>query len=191
MKFEIESANKVARCQRSEKVTLLCTLRSLVITMPKVKCRLCQSHKILFCPNCGRRFANETRVLQHMNQPSSACGLWMDNISCLHHHTSAASNHANTRLLDWHQPDSHSDMGLEADNAFAQNEFEPNNSDAAHIPFNRDQNHTPVPVVDSHPNIPSVYPGRTTFMDSSSLMNIQGFGRKIYTTLLHQRQTGN
>jgi len=56
-------------------------------------------------------------------------------------------------------------MGLEADNTFTQNEFELNNSDAAHIPFNRDQNHTPVPVVDSHPNIPSVYPGGTTFMD--------------------------
>ena len=147
MKFEIESANKVARCRRSEKVTLLCTLRSLA--MPKVKRRLCRSHKISFCPDCGRRFANETRVLQHMNQPSSACGLWMDNLSRLHCHTSAASNHANTRLLDRHQPDSHSDMGLEADNAFAQNEFELNNSDAAHIPFNRDQNRTPVPVVDS------------------------------------------
>ena len=96
---------------------------------------------------------------------SSACSSWMDNLSRLHRHTSAASNHANTCLLDQHQPDSHSDMGLEADNAFVQNEFEPNNSDATHIPFNRDQNRTPVPVVDSHPNIPSVYPGGTTFMD--------------------------
>jgi len=100
-----------------------------------------------------------------MNQPSSACSSWTDNLSHLHHHTSGASNHTNTCLLDWHQPDSHSDMGLEADNAFTQNKFEPNNSDATHIPFNRDQNCTPVPVVDSHPNIPSVYPGRTTFMD--------------------------
>ena len=96
---------------------------------------------------------------------SSACSSWMDNLSRLHRHTSAASNHANTCLLDRHQPDSHSDMGLEADNAFMQNEFESNNSDATHIPFNRDQNRTPVPVVDSHPNIPSVYPGGTTFMD--------------------------
>ena len=40
--------------------------------MPKVKRRLCQSYKILFCPNCGKRFANKTRVLQHMNQPSES-----------------------------------------------------------------------------------------------------------------------
>ncbi|KAI6039471.1 hypothetical protein EDC04DRAFT_2895266 [Pisolithus marmoratus] len=30
---------------------------------------------------------------------------------------------------------------------------------------NEHQSHTPVPIINSHPNIPSIYPGGTTFMD--------------------------
>ena len=134
--------------------------------MPKVKCRLRQSYKILFCPNCGKRFANKTQVLQHMNQPSSACGSWMENLSRFYHHTSAASNHANICPLDPCQPGSHLDMALEANNAFERNEFESNHLDVADIPFNEDQNYPPTQAtVDTHPNIPSMYPGGMTFMD--------------------------
>ena len=135
------------------------------ISMPKVKPRLRQSHKISFCPDCGKRFANETRVLQHMNQPSSACGSWMENLSRFYHRTSAVSNHTNIRSLDRYLPGSHSDMAFETDNAFAHSEFGLNNLDTDHIPFSEDQNHAAVPVVDTHPNVPSVYPGGTTFMD--------------------------
>jgi len=54
----------------------------------------------------------------------------------------------------------------EANNAFEWNEFESNHSDVADIPFNEDQNYPPTQAsVDTHPNIPSVYPGGTTFMD--------------------------
>ncbi|KAI5994395.1 hypothetical protein EDD15DRAFT_2165927 [Pisolithus albus] len=36
--------------------------------------------KTSFCPRCGKRFPNETRVLQHMNQPSSACSAPLNDI---------------------------------------------------------------------------------------------------------------
>ncbi|KAI6019366.1 hypothetical protein BKA83DRAFT_4127278 [Pisolithus microcarpus] len=49
--------------------------------MPKAKQKLCQSQKISHCPDCGKRFASKTRVLQHMNQPSNMCGSWMDHFS--------------------------------------------------------------------------------------------------------------
>ena len=135
--------------------------------MPKVKPRLRRSHKMSFCPDCGRRFANETRVRQHMNQPSSACGSWMDNLLRFHRHTSAASNHANVHSLDRYQPGPPSDVAFEAENTYAQNEFGLNNSDTTDIPFNADadEDHSSIPVVDTHPNIPSVHPGGTTFMD--------------------------
>ena len=132
--------------------------------MPKVKVKLCRTHKLSFCPDCGKRFTNETRVLQHMNQPSSACGSWMESLSHFNHHTSAVSNHSNIHSMDRHQAGSHSDITPEADDAFAQNEFGPIDSDAAHVPFNENQNHTLVPFVDTHLNIPSVYSGGTTFM---------------------------
>ena len=131
--------------------------------MPKVRQKHRRTHRISFCPDCGKRFANETRVLQHMNQPSSACSSWMDNLLRFHCHTSAAGNHANIHSSDRHQPASHSETALDADNAFAQEEFEPNNIDTASI--NEDRDHTPAPAVDTHPNIPSMYPGGKTFMD--------------------------
>lgn len=42
--------------------------------MPQVKKRLRRTQKISFCPDCGKRFANETNVLRHMNQPTNGCG---------------------------------------------------------------------------------------------------------------------
>lgn len=40
-----------------------------------------QKTKTSFCPRCGKRFSSETRILQHMNQPSSACGTFLNDIS--------------------------------------------------------------------------------------------------------------
>jgi len=37
--------------------------------------------------------------------------------------------------------------------------------DAAYHPIDEYQDHTATPIVDSHPNTPSIYPGGTTFMD--------------------------
>ena len=46
--------------------------------MPKAKKNLARVQKTVFCPDCGKRFANKTNVLRHMNQPSSACGSFMN-----------------------------------------------------------------------------------------------------------------
>ena len=53
---------------------------STPFTMPKAKQRLRCSQQLSFCPYCGKRFANEMCVLQHMNQPSSVCGSWMNSL---------------------------------------------------------------------------------------------------------------
>jgi hypothetical protein len=52
--------------------------------MPKRKKFLARVQKTSFCPRCGKRFANETRVLQHLNQPSSACGAFLNDFSSGH-----------------------------------------------------------------------------------------------------------
>ena len=49
--------------------------------MPKAKKTLLRVRKTSFCPRCGKRFGNEARVLQHMNQPSSACSAFLNDIS--------------------------------------------------------------------------------------------------------------
>ena len=131
--------------------------------MPKVKQKLCRTHRISFCPDCGKQFANETRVLQHMNQPSSACSSWMDNLLHFHCHTSIAGNHTNINSSDWHQPASHSETALDVDNTFAQEKFWLNDSTET-ASFNEDQDHI-APAVDTHPNVPSMYPGGKIFMD--------------------------
>ena len=49
--------------------------------MPKAKKPLPCTQKTSFCPRCGKRFGNKIWVLQHMNQPSSACGTILNDIS--------------------------------------------------------------------------------------------------------------
>lgn len=49
--------------------------------MQKAKKTLSCIWKTSFCPWCGKRFGNETCVLQHMNQPSSACSAFLNDIS--------------------------------------------------------------------------------------------------------------
>lgn len=49
--------------------------------MPKRKKFLARVQKTSLCPRCGKRFANETRVLQHLNQPSSVCGASLNDFS--------------------------------------------------------------------------------------------------------------
>ena len=49
--------------------------------MPKAKKSLSRAQKTSFCPRCGKRFGSETRVLQHMNQPSSACSTFLNDVT--------------------------------------------------------------------------------------------------------------
>ena len=136
--------------------------------MPKVKWRLHRAQKILFCPDCGKRFANETRVLQHMNQPSIACGSWLNDLSRLHfeRRAPAAPNgteaHPYSEFQDFPAPDQYENDGVDGADGFGAHE------DAAHGQVDEYPDHTSTPVVDNHPNIPSIYPGGTTFADQFS-----------------------
>ncbi|KAI6036728.1 hypothetical protein BKA83DRAFT_4120416 [Pisolithus microcarpus] len=52
--------------------------------MPKAKrVLLSHSQRTTFCPSCGKRFESETQVLQHMNQPSSTCQSFGDDLSSI------------------------------------------------------------------------------------------------------------
>jgi len=131
--------------------------------MPKVMRKLRRAQKTSFCPDCGKRFKNETWVLQHINQPSNACGSWMNDLSRLHYHTPAAQDGTETHSMTdrtQHRPSPDRDIFPEADDAggFGMNE------DIGYNPVDEHQDHT-VPAVDTHPNIPSIYPGGATFMD--------------------------
>ena len=46
--------------------------------MPRAKKNIACVRKTSFCPDCGKRFANKTNVLRHMNRPSSACGSFIN-----------------------------------------------------------------------------------------------------------------
>jgi len=133
--------------------------------MPKAKRRLHRAQEILFCPDCGKRFSNETRVLQHMNQPSNTCGSWMNDLSCLcfQHRVPAAPNgtgpHPHAEFQYHPAPDPYGNDAIDDAGGFRANE------DAAYSPIDEYRDHTSTPVVDSHPNTPLIYPGGTTFMD--------------------------
>ncbi|KAI5981814.1 hypothetical protein EDD15DRAFT_2379006 [Pisolithus albus] len=141
--------------------------------MPKAKRKLCRSQKISHCPDCGKRFASETQVLQHMNQPSNVCGSWTDHFSSyLRHNASTTTRngtetHHPTELQ--HQAGANCNGDLEedvADYGLASDGFGLGAvEDTASHAVSEHQGCTPVPVIDSHPNMPSIYPGGTTFMD--------------------------
>ncbi|KAI5982093.1 hypothetical protein EDD15DRAFT_2403257 [Pisolithus albus] len=141
--------------------------------MPKAKWKLCRSQKISHCPDCGKRFASETRVLQHMNQPSNACGSWTDHFSSYPRRNASTTTrngtetHHPTELQ--HQAGANCNGDLEedvADYGLASDGFGLGAvEDTASHAVSEHQGCTPVPIIDSHPNMPSIYPGGTTFMD--------------------------
>ncbi|KAI6016894.1 hypothetical protein BKA83DRAFT_4059575 [Pisolithus microcarpus] len=141
--------------------------------MPKAKQKLCRSQKISHCPDCGKRFASETRVLQHMNQPSNACGSWMDHFSSyLRRNASTTTRngtetHHPTELQ--HQAGANCNRDLEediVDYGLASDGFRLGAvEDTASHTVSEHQGCTPIPIINSHPNMPSIYPGGTTFMD--------------------------
>ena len=135
----------------------------MLLTMPKAKRRFHRAQKLSFCPDCRKRFANETCILQHMNQPSSGCGLWMN--SSLPHFAPAPRKSGICSLATtYHPPNSSYSAFPEAEDAHVSDRFG-RDEDIAHDPVDEHQPDTPGPVVDTHPNTPSTYPGGTTFMD--------------------------
>ena len=116
---------------------------------------------MLFCPDCGKRFANETWVLQHMNQPSNTCGSWMNELSRAYHSYSYA---AAGIYAPQYQPCSNRDTVPGVDDAPAYDGFAAS-EDPVHNPNDGQQEDTPSLIVNAHPSTPSIYPGGTTFMD--------------------------
>jgi hypothetical protein len=134
--------------------------------MPRVH----RAQKISFCPDCGKRFANETRVLQHMNQPSNACGSWTNDLSNLHcdhrppvHNLKGSHPSADSEPHRQPTPDYGDFNYQDSFDDARQGNFD----DTAYHPTNSEEHRNTLTgrVVDSHPNTPSVYPGGTTFMD--------------------------
>lgn len=97
-----------------------------------------------------------------MNQPLIACGSWMNNLSCLcfQHCALAAPNSTeacpSTEFLYFPRLNQYGNNDVDGFGA---------NEDAAYSPVDEYPDHTAMPVVDSHPNIPLIHPGGTTFVD--------------------------
>ena len=66
--------NLPAICHTSDKYTLPSLSHWLSLILKAKRTWLWHAQKISFCPDCGKRFASEVNILQHMNQPSSSCG---------------------------------------------------------------------------------------------------------------------
>ena len=130
---------------------------SCFLNMPKAKTKLRRALKISFCPDCGRRFANETWVLQHLNQPSIACGSWINELSRFHHHLPTPRNHS--PVEPEHLPSRSYDRFFASETA---NDHQGENDDPSLYYPHQDPT---MPVIDYHPNTPSVHPGGTVFMD--------------------------
>jgi len=94
----------------------------------------------------------------------------MNDLPCrLHRQVPAARKDTETHPLVEHQPGKH--LGEDIDDATTPGEFR----DIPNCQNDEPPHQVPIPVVDTHPNIPSLYPGGTTFMD--------GFLNDQYSTL--------
>ena len=132
--------------------------------MPKtLRQKLRRAEKISFCPDCGKRFANETRVLQHMNQPSNTCGSWINELSQAYHNYFHAPARTYTRTTARYRPDR--DVVPEVDGAYAHGELGPDEDSVYNPDDGWQQEDAPGLVFNTHPNTPSIHPGGTTFMD--------------------------
>jgi len=136
--------------------------------MPRAKrIRLYRAQKLLFCPDCGKRFANEIRVLQHLNQPSTGCGSWIDELSC---HCRTPTGQNGPVVEPRYQPDQTHDRFSEDEivgDVWSQGGFGSEEYPFEDTPFEDTSlfEDDPTPVVDDHPNVPSLYRGGTVFLD--------------------------
>ena len=100
---------------------------------------------------------NETWVLQHLNQPSITCGSWINELSRFHHCLPTPWNHS---PVEPEHPPSQSYDGFFASEMANDHQGE-NDDPSLYYPH---QDPT-MPVINYHPNTPSVHPGGTVFMD--------------------------
>jgi len=136
--------------------------------MPRAKrIRLYQAQKLSFCPDCGKRFTNETRVLQHLNQPSTGCGSWINELS-RHCRTPTGQNGPVVEPRYW--PDqTHNRLSEDeiVGDVRSQGGFRSEEYPFEDAPFEDTSlfEDNPTPVLDDHPNVPSLYRGGTVFLD--------------------------
>ena len=103
-----------------------------------------------------------------MNQPSIACGSWLNDLSHLHFECCAPAAPNGTEAYpysefqDFPAPDQYKNDGIDSMDGFGAHE------DSAHGQVDEYPDHTATPVIDNHPNIPSIYPGGTMFADQFS-----------------------
>jgi hypothetical protein len=144
--------------------------------MPKPKKKLRRVEKLSFCPDCGKRFANETNVLRHLNQPSNACGTLLQarNSPLLQADEPRANTltQAATGLLHSDLPfQSHSHPWPPNDDHlgdYDQNsaDFDMDIDEEDLLPPRADSNEDSAQYVEYHPSTSHVFPGGKTFMDN-------------------------
>ena len=100
-----------------------------------------------------------------MNQPSTTCASWINELSQAYWHNSYYSyvpTRSHTQTTAQYQPYLDHDVIPEDDDArggFVVDE------DFVYNPDDGQQEDVPGLVIDAHPSTPSIYPGGTTFMD--------------------------
>lgn len=137
--------------------------------MPRTKTRrLRPVEKLSFCPDCGKRFSNETNVLRHMNQPSVACGSLIPaydppaaQVDRPHNvlTQAASSSRTSPRPRSPHQPGSSREIYPDDPYGQAPEDLEyPDIVDGSDMDCDGD--------VEYHPNVCQTFPGGSTFMDN-------------------------
>ena len=144
--------------------------------MPKAKKPLPRVQKTSFCPRCGKRFGNETRVLQHMNQPLSACSAFLNDASRPSlplssqaiQHSRPPSHPRDTRQAS---PEAANGMQMDFDNLSYDDWLMDDPDDMPDDTQESDLRHTPSSDttspgnVEYFPGASQSYPGGKTFMD--------------------------
>lgn len=133
--------------------------------MPRAKTRrLRRVEKLIFCPDCGRRFSDETNLLRHINQPSNTCGSSIRADSPVFQvdrdiPVQAAIN--SPRQVHSH-PDSPPSLGTRLDD-LDDHAFQDFDMDL--FPDGPDPNPDDDDCVEYHPRTSPAFPGGKTFMD--------------------------
>ena len=144
------------------------TFQIIVSLMPRSKKSLPRIQRTSFCPHCGKRFMNETCVLQHMNQPSSPCSTLLNDVSLptaqvpfnmqVAPHPESLSDWDH---LDAHPPSPKASNGMQLDHMNIDNM--PLDDQDLQIPSGCGT--TPLENLENFQGASRCYPHGTTFMD--------------------------
>ncbi|KIJ16552.1 hypothetical protein PAXINDRAFT_11002 [Paxillus involutus ATCC 200175] len=134
--------------------------------MLKTKRKLHRAEKTSFCPDCGKRFVNETQVLQHMNQPSIGCGSWINDLSHLDTPNTGSASLPTTGAeffpQSQHQPEPYANGFFDEEGPDV-----PAYDEGASAYHSERMEQAPADgsVTDFYPGAPELFPRGTTFMN--------------------------